>query len=77
MQQVLTPVKPQGVGTKLALDEIAETVLKSGVGVATVIVYHLVESMNHLKWKAQTSIRRYPAYTNIMHFWTFLLFLGE
>ena len=48
MQQVLTSVKPQSVGTELALDEIAETVLKSGVGVATIIVYHLVEAMNHL-----------------------------
>ena len=42
MQQVLTAVEPQCVGTRLALDEIAEAVLKSGVGVATVIVYHLV-----------------------------------
>ena len=48
MQQVLASVKPQSVGTELALDEIAEAVLESGVGVATIIVYHLVETVNHL-----------------------------
>ena len=48
MQQVLAPVEPQRVGTELALDEIAEAVLESGVGVAAIIVYHLVEAVNHL-----------------------------
>ena len=48
MQQVLAPVEPQRVGTELALDEVAEAVLESRVGVAAVIVYHLVEAVYHL-----------------------------